>query len=185
MKSLPAPTMETKPLVTDEPPKLPCCNLSRCGFLTKEGGNFKNWKRRWFSLQVATKCDNTKIPRDQFELKYFDFDAKGCPTTMKGAILLRDVTGINSEVLKEGDGKRMITLVGGTATARVYKLQADSDEEHEDWLQALELAVQVATGKQDWPEDGPSSTDARGPSTQGEEPAAADRGAMAEVEAAC
>ncbi len=154
-KVLPAPTMTTVPLMhleglCHEAPQLPCCRVTRAGFLTKEGGNVRNWKRRWFAIQTAG-ADGTEARGDSLELRYGEYNIRGAPTNLKGGIELKHVTSVSASKVEEpnGDEPPMIDL---NTEARVYHLRADSRAEHEYWLQALELAVQVATGQQEWPQ---------------------------------
>ena len=147
VKSLPASTIETVPLyvgLLSGAPQLPCCNLSQVGFLRKEGGQVRNWKRRWFALQTvsADEC---------LELTYSDFSVRGAPTEVKGCIPLKNVTSVGVDSSKAEEKGKQPPAITLTTEGRVYLLQADSAAEHEDWLQALRLAVRVATGQQDWP----------------------------------
>ena len=89
--------------------------------------------------------------QNQLELRYFDYNTRGAPTNLKGRIELKSVTSVSASKAKEpkGDEPPMIEL---NTEGRVYRLRADSHSEHEYWLQALTLAVRVATGQQDWPQ---------------------------------
>lgn len=114
-------------------------NPERNGYLTKEGGGHKTWKRRWFTL-----CNNC--------LYYFETPEDQKP---KGTIPLENLvvrTSSDSKkpncfeiVCEEGVSvkgakvNRKGQIVQGKHTS--YKIQASSPEEMDEWIKCITKAM--------------------------------------------
>ncbi|XP_071044238.1 uncharacterized protein CG43867 isoform X3 [Parasteatoda tepidariorum] len=90
--------------------------LEKCGFLTKLGGKFKTWRRRWFVLRNGT-------------LSYYksQTDVNRKP---QGQIVLDDVCRVN----RAYDAATFEISTG----KRVYYLTADSINMMEEWIKVLQ-----------------------------------------------
>lgn len=92
------------------------------GFLTKEGGNFKTWKKRWFVLNGDT-------------LKYYKNFPQGEKRKELGVIDLNTI-----QVVEEGmRGKRQVIWLKGNS--RTWYLLADHPDEEADWLNVLRSQI--------------------------------------------
>jgi RAC serine/threonine-protein kinase len=89
--------------------------MSKQGFLTKEGGSVKSWKKRWCVLKQGT-------------LHY----AKSQTTTDLGMITLDKAFDI-----KAIDYKKKKNVFQINTPDRTYYLQADSEKERDSWISAL------------------------------------------------
>ncbi|EFA85933.1 protein serine/threonine kinase [Heterostelium album PN500] len=86
------------------------------GWLTKEGGGFKSWKRRWFILRGG-------------DLSYFK--SKGDPTPL-GVIHLNTVGHVKvSDRKKKNNGFEVQT------PSRTFYISADTDDERHRWIDVL------------------------------------------------
>jgi len=94
------------------------------GFLTKEGGSFKSWKKRWFGLNEGG-------------LAYFK--AKG-DTEPLGIISLSTAPRIQSI-----DRKKKIYGFEIPTPARTFYLSAETEADKQSWMEALEK--QIASSK--------------------------------------
>ncbi|XP_030840094.1 cytohesin-1 isoform X1 [Strongylocentrotus purpuratus] len=114
-------------------------NPDKEGWLMKQGGRYKNWKRRWFIL-----TDNC--------LYYFEFTTDREP---KGIIPLEnlqvqevednrkaqcfELVTTNKSVIKaaktHGDGR----VVEGRHTS--YRMSATTDDERKEWIHALQASI--------------------------------------------
>jgi PH domain len=92
--------------------------LARTGYLSKRGGNRKNWSTRWFTLQ-------------QGYLSYYKSSKSSRPL---GVIVLKDVTVDDS-------GRRPFCMAIYTPT-RTYFAEAKSMQEKEEWIQAVRRATE-------------------------------------------
>lgn len=92
--------------------------IKKSGYLTKEGGNIKNWKKRWFELYSDEKV-----------LKYY---INPNNRKLKGSISIEGTT-----VCEHVDESRSncFKIIG---KGRTYFLQADNKEGMFDWLEALQ-----------------------------------------------
>jgi len=101
------------------------------GYLTKEGGGFKSWKKRWFVLKDG-------------ELHYYK--SKG-ETASLGAISLQTAGHI-----KISDRKKKVNGFEIATPSRTYFLAAENEPERNSWLEALNTAKEDFTkrgGKQE------------------------------------
>jgi len=110
------------------------------GWLLKQGGSWKNWKRRWFLL--SDRC-----------LYYFQHTAENVP---KGIIPLENV---KVRCMEDKDGKRFLFEVYSETNATVkgcktdshgtvvqgkhksYRMSANSDEDRESWVQSIKDSI--------------------------------------------
>jgi len=114
-------------------------NPDKEGWLWKQGGRYKSWKRRWFILN-----DNC--------LYYFEFTTDKEPRGIIPLenISIRDVTDRSkqhcfelfcsgNEVIKacktDSDGK----VVEGKHT--VYRMSASTEEEKDDWIKCIQASI--------------------------------------------
>jgi len=114
----------------------------REGWLVKQGGSWKSWKRRWFVL--SDRC-----------LYYFQHTAENVP---KGIIPLENVSV--RPVAGEGDRQWQFEIYssdgamdtvkgcktdkGGTVVVgnhKVYKMSANTEEERDEWIRCLQEAM--------------------------------------------
>jgi len=97
------------------------------GHLTKEGGGFKSWKKRWFVLKEGT-------------LSYYK--AKG-DTEALGVVSLATAGRIQvTDRKKKANGFEIPT------PSRTFYLSADSEAERQAWIDAIEHAKDAGTKKQ-------------------------------------
>jgi len=110
------------------------------GWLLKQGGSWKNWKRRWFLL--SDRC-----------LYYFQHTAENVP---KGIIPLENV---KVRLMEDKDGKRFLfevysenqnTVKGcktdskGTVVQgnhKSYRMSASSEEDRSSWVQSIQDSI--------------------------------------------
>jgi hypothetical protein len=116
--ALSLPTPPTSSPVTQ--PELPTEGEVKSGFLTKQGGQRKNWKSRWFILSLT-------------DLAYF-VDNKP-RSALKGVIPLK---GAGVRVATELRRNHTIAVV---TNDRVYYLSADSESVCTAWLNTLTAVV--------------------------------------------
>lgn len=90
---------------------------SKCGWLTKEGGQHKSRKKRWFVL-------------DGYFLHYFKSDKDKVPA---GSIDLKSSKG--TTILDPAGSRWAFELI---TPERVYYIEADSEKLRNEWLEALE-----------------------------------------------
>lgn len=116
-------------------------NPERSGWLVKEGGHMKSWKKRWFTL--ANNC-----------LYYFENEGDDKP---KGTIPLenlcvRELSSFKKpncfEILREEEGaavkgnkttKKGLVVQGNHSS---YKLQASNRQEMDGWMKCIRAAMQ-------------------------------------------
>jgi len=110
------------------------------GWLLKQGGSWKNWKRRWFLL--SDRC-----------LYYFQHTAENVP---KGIIPLENV---KVRLMEDKDGKRFLFEVYSETNATVkgcktdskgtvvqgnhksYRMSASSEEDRSSWVQSIQDSI--------------------------------------------
>ncbi|XP_004347791.2 hypothetical protein CAOG_03966 [Capsaspora owczarzaki ATCC 30864] len=103
----------------------------KSGYLTKQGGSVKSWKRRWFVLQPA----GLTTPAS---LQYFKTDRAALQANAEalGTISLADVAEVRkADADPEVAGKRF--AIACVTPSRTYWLVADSESEMNDWLSIL------------------------------------------------
>jgi len=89
------------------------------GFLTKEGGSYKSWKKRWCVLKNGA-------------LHY----SKSQNSSDLGIIKLEGATNI-----KACDYKKKKAIFQIETSERVYYLQADSDKERDSWVELINSSI--------------------------------------------
>jgi len=91
------------------------------GFLTKQGGGHKNWKKRYFVLKTNFMC----YYKDNKNLKH-----------PQGVIDLNDskITRVDKDEVKKNFVFQIVTA------KRTYLCKADSDEDVDSWIGAIERA---------------------------------------------
>jgi hypothetical protein len=102
------------------------------GWLTKQGGERKNWKKRWFLLQ-----DN---------ILYYFADQKD--EFSKGSIPLGKVTQIQRHEHK----KKFIFEIHTTVEGRVFYILAESEAVMKDWMDAITTTWMLHTMKDKYKE---------------------------------
>ncbi|ELP90175.1 hypothetical protein EIN_406390 [Entamoeba invadens IP1] len=104
------------------------------GWVTKQGGGHKSWKKRWFQT----------TPRNPFRLDYYTNDS--C-TTLKGHIDMSQVTDMITTRNKDKDGSMRYGFQLVTEK-RTWKLIVDGEEEGEYWRENFrKLINQVRKSK--------------------------------------
>lgn len=97
------------------------------GFLTKQGGSIKTWRRRWFVLK------NKK-------LVYFKSKQDNEAT---GIIELEADSFVRDE--RDKDKKRRFMFSVGTSR-RVFFMHADTEKEMKEWIEAIKGNIDTPTG---------------------------------------
>jgi len=98
----------------------------KSGWLTKEGGSIKTWKRRWFTLK-------------NYVLSYYK--SQGDPEP-KGKI---EVSG--STVVRASNNKnKKPNCFEVTTPTRIFYICADTEEERDSWVQALNESIKSRDG---------------------------------------
>lgn len=100
-------------------------NPDKDGFLTKQGGSVKNWKKRWCVLKNGT-IFYYKSPKD---------------TTPKGTMELSATAKVREVTIK----KRQFTFEIET-DKRTFPVQADSDPAKQAWMEAVNKAIKQLAG---------------------------------------
>jgi len=104
------------------------------GWLTKQGGSIKTWKKRWCELR-DTQLYYFKNPGDMEEKGHIE---------LKGKIIRH----LSSAEAREMDLKSVIRIsVPSAKDSRTYHLYADSQQEIIDWSIALRKASLHFTGR--------------------------------------
>jgi len=92
------------------------------GFLTKQGGAIKTWKRRWFVLKGS-------------KLWYFKSRSD---TSAKGFIELEATTLVRDESANNKKKKTMFSIQArGLKGRRVFMMYADTQTESTEWIEAI------------------------------------------------
>jgi len=92
------------------------------GFLTKQGGAIKTWKRRWFVLKGS---------------KLWYFKSK-TDTSAKGFIELEATTLVRDESANSKKKKTMFSIQArGLKGRRVFMMYPDSQQEQKEWIEAI------------------------------------------------
>jgi len=93
---------------------------SKEGYLTKQGGNVKNWKARWFVLIKN-------------ELKYFKFKADKLP--------IRTLDMTKCLAVEEDDSMGKKNLIRIDMPGRTFYVYASTESEKDEWLNILRWKV--------------------------------------------
>jgi len=102
-------------------------NPEKAAWITKRGGNVKNWKRRWCVLQGDV-------------MFYFATQKDSSP---KGSIQLERTSKVAETVVKKKQHTFQVVTVH-----RTYYISAESKEELEDWLSVINTAIKkLSTSK--------------------------------------
>eukprot|EP01137_Pigoraptor_chileana_P008310 Opistho-2@54957 len=97
------------------------------GFLTKQGGGIKTWKKRWFILKDAGSDGPLR-------LEYFPNEKAG---EALGVINLEEASGIGKVEGPKGQKYAFEVVCPG----RTYIIVADSDYDMDDWLALIKGAL--------------------------------------------
>lgn len=98
-------------------------NPQKCGFLIKQGGSIKTWKKRWFVL----KGDTLWYFKSQKELE------------QTGSIKLEPTTVCQLEPSKKKKGCYFFSVA---AAKRTYLIYADSEQQSKEWVEQICKAIQ-------------------------------------------
>uniref|UniRef100_A0A6B2LIL6 PH domain-containing protein n=1 Tax=Arcella intermedia TaxID=1963864 RepID=A0A6B2LIL6_9EUKA len=98
----------------------------KAGWMTKQGGNFKTWKRRWFVLK------NNKI--------YYFKRQKDIEVT--GIIELHPNSSVKPVQIK---GKNFVFSV--STPTRVYFMFPEAEEDEQFWIEAIQGTLDKMNGK--------------------------------------
>eukprot|EP01097_Dermamoeba_algensis_P003444 TRINITY_DN23_c0_g1_i1.p1 TRINITY_DN23_c0_g1~~TRINITY_DN23_c0_g1_i1.p1 ORF type:complete len:251 (-),score=50.18 TRINITY_DN23_c0_g1_i1:1037-1789(-) len=117
-------------------------NVVKDGWMTKQGGQWKSWKRRWFVFDGDTLY-YFKTPKDSEETGYVQLTRQS--------------------VVKEEDKKKkpMFSIHPSPDAKRVYLMYPDHPEDIKEWIQVLTRAIEskqrVGAGGKTGYNDAPAS----------------------------
>jgi len=92
------------------------------GYLTKEGGGFKSWKRRWFVLRNDA-------------LSYFKKEGDAEPI---GVISL-----LSTGIIKSADRKKKLNTFEVPTPSRTFFLCAENEADRQSWLESINAAKEA------------------------------------------
>ena len=98
------------------------------GWMTKQGGSFKSWKRRWFILKGNT---------------LYYFKASRPETEMQGCIELTPASFVKPQ---PKHGKQQAFAVGSQQQKRIFFMYADQDSESVSWMKSINAAIDRLKG---------------------------------------
>eukprot|EP00128_Syssomonas_multiformis_P017225 Colp12_sorted_trinity150504_noHs@8294 len=107
-------------------------NVLMEGFMKKQGGSVKTWKRRYFLLKE-------RVLATPYRLEYYKGDES---VTYKGVINLEECTEVRKGP-ENGQHKNLIQLV---SPRRVYQLICD-DSDYDKWYDALQTILEATSIK--------------------------------------
>jgi len=141
------------------------------GFLTKQGGAIKTWKRRWFVLKAS---------------KLWYFKSK-TDTSAKGFIELEATTLVRDESQNNKKKKTMFSIQArGLKGRRVFMMYADTQQESNEWIEAIRRNI-AACSSGGFPQPAAATPEQPQPAAAAEkvqvEPTAAPMGAPAPAQA--
>jgi len=116
------------------------------GWMTKQGGSVKSWKRRWFILKGPN---------------LYYFKASRPETEMQGVIELTPTSFVKPQAKH---GKSQAFAVGSQGQKRVFFMYADQDSESVSWMKSINAAIDRLKAAQN---GGASAGGASGSSTSG------------------
>merc|ERR1712110_1277916 len=99
----------------------------KSGFLTKQGGNFKSWKTRWFVLKGDT-------------IYYFKSKKD---TEQTGEIKLVSTSSCNPEPSQSKKGRYRFSV--GTVN-RIFHIFSESEQDMQDWVEKISQAINIISG---------------------------------------
>ncbi|NP_001123733.1 pleckstrin homology domain-containing family A member 2 [Xenopus tropicalis] len=105
----------------------PSRSFLKSGYCVKQGNVRKNWKRRFFVLDV-------------FSISYFKSSSDREPLRR---ILLREILKTHECLVKSGDLLLRDNLFEIITAPRTFYIQADSPQEMHSWIKAINAAVQT------------------------------------------
>jgi hypothetical protein len=100
------------------------------GWMTKQGGSVKSWKRRWFILKGNT---------------LYYFKASRPETEMQGSIELTPTSFVKPQ---PKHGKQQAFAVGSQNQKRIFFMYADQDSESVSWMKSINAAIDRLKGVQ-------------------------------------
>ncbi|XP_075063119.1 pleckstrin homology domain-containing family A member 2 isoform X2 [Mixophyes fleayi] len=106
---------------------LPSLSILKCGYCVKQGNMRKNWKRRYFVLSAFT-INYYKCEKDREPLR---------------CIHLRDILKTHECLVKSGDLLMRDNLFEIITGPRTFYIQADSPQEMDSWIKAINAAIQT------------------------------------------
>lgn len=109
-----------------------------CGWLTKQGGRLKNWRRRWFAIRDAQLL----YFKDPTDTKPLGVITLVFPLDIEGH-RVREVHAISED---EEPRKKYCFEIRGTTDQRVYYMHASSATEMEAWIDALHRVLYARLG---------------------------------------
>lgn len=98
------------------------------GWMTKQGGSVKSWKRRWFLLKGNT---------------LYYFKASRPETEMQGCIELTPTSFVKPQ---PKHGKQQAFAVGSQNQKRIFFMYADQDSESVAWMKSINAAIDRLKG---------------------------------------
>jgi len=99
------------------------------GYLTKEGGNYKSWRKRWFIL-------------GNYTLSYYKSEHKN---KVLGVIQLKEISGIR--IFNQKKKKKIQTIMEVSTPRRNYYMVADTKDEVDEWRSAIVAQAEIAQGR--------------------------------------
>ncbi|KAG8441193.1 hypothetical protein GDO86_006804 [Hymenochirus boettgeri] len=102
-------------------------SVLKTGYCVKQGNVRKNWKRRYFVLDIFSIC-YFKCSKDRDPLR---------------CIPLRDILKTHECLVKSGDLLLRDNLFEIITGPRTFYIQADSPQEMQNWIKAINAAVQT------------------------------------------
>ncbi|CAF1182831.1 unnamed protein product [Adineta steineri] len=114
------------------------------GWLWKQGGRVRNWKRRWFVItdgclfyyETRTEVENPRGIVSLIDVGVREIDDD---RTKQYCFELFPLTGERLKTSKPTSGEQAKTTESNHA---VYRMSASSDDERKDWIRALRIASQ-------------------------------------------
>ncbi|KAM9313490.1 pleckstrin homology domain-containing family A member 2 [Gastrophryne carolinensis] len=106
---------------------LPSHSVLKSGYCVKQGNMRKNWKRRYFAL-------------DMFSVSYYKCEKDREPLR---SIRLRDILKTHECLVKSGDLLMRDNLFEVITAPRTFYIQADSPQEMHSWIKEINSAIQA------------------------------------------
>jgi hypothetical protein len=121
----------------------------RSGYLTKEGGKTKSWKKRWFTLVNSClyyfETDSAKTPKGIVPLEGFAVNALGTKDVKGGKPYCFELTSATKGLSVKG---AKTNSKGQFVQARhqSYRIAAKDKEEMEEWIKCITAAMSPGLG---------------------------------------